>query len=67
MLVISRPGRLKVEVRVLLCFTYRFAMPKFWGGGICTFGQIGDCGGRFLRFPNYFLGGVGCTEVGLHR
>ena len=29
-LEISRPGHLKVGVRVLLCFTYHFAMPKFW-------------------------------------
>ena len=49
---ISCPGRLKVGVRVLLCFTYRFVMPKFWGGEICTFGEIGDHGDQFLRFPN---------------
>ena len=28
---ISCPGHWKVGVRVLLCFTYCFAMPKFWG------------------------------------
>ena len=29
-------------------------MPKFWGGEICTFGEIGDHGDQFLGFPNSF-------------
>ena len=50
--MISCPGRLKVGVRVLLCFTYCFAMSKFWGGKTCTFGEIGNRGDQFLGFPD---------------
>ena len=40
-------GHLKVGVRVLLCFTYRFAMPKFgrtfaMGAMIWNFGDPGS-------------------------
>ena len=52
------PGRLEVGVRVLLCFTYCFAMPRFWKG-ICTFGEIGDPGDQLLGFLNSLgVGGV---------
>ena len=45
------PGRLEVGIRVMLCFTYHFAMLRFWTG-ILYFGEIGDPGDRLLRFLN---------------
>ena len=50
-LEVGHPGHLRVGVRVLLCFTYHFAMPKFWKE-ICTFGEIGNHGNQFLKFLN---------------
>ena len=64
-LEVGHPGHLKVGVRVLLCFTYCFAMPGFWGEKFCVLGEIGDPGDQFLGFLNSL--GVGCTEVGLRR
>ena len=55
-LEVGRPGHLKVGVRVLLCFTYRFVMPGFWGEKFCILGEIGD---RLLGFLNSLgVGGV---------
>ena len=56
-LEIGRPGRSRVGVRVLLCFTYHFVMPKFWKE-ICTFDEIGDHGNQFLGFLNSLGCGV---------
>ena len=57
-LEVGHPGHLKIGVRVLLCFTYQFVVPRF-RKGICTFGEIGNPGNRLLGFLNSLgVGGV---------
>ena len=55
-------GHLEVGVRVLLCFTYHFVMPRFWKG-ILYFGEIGNPGDRLFGFLNS-LGVEGVLRLG---
>ena len=61
-LEVGHPGCLEVGVRVLLCFTYHFAMPRFWKG-ILYFGEIGNPGNQLLGFLNS-LGVEGILRLG---
>ena len=59
-LEVGHPGHLKVGVRVLLCFTYRFVMPGFGGRNFVFLGETGNPGNWLLWFLNSLGGGGMC-------
>ena len=65
-LEVGRPGHLEDGVGVLLCFTYCFAMPRFWGEKFYILVRLTILVIDFSGFKILWEWG-GCTEVGLHR